>query len=66
MRDKLITVYLKDVYRGSFTEHGHVEEHLDDYLNNGYEVITFVGLSGNGGGDTEVSAGWIVVHLKKP
>ena len=63
---KLVTIYLKDVDAdGDFIPSGLVEEHLVDELQQGWEVDKLSTLSGNGGGKTDVSAGWVIALMSK-
>jgi len=64
---KLITIYLKDIDGcGDFIDSGETQEHIGDYLSDGWIIKNLTTLSGNGGGETEVSAGWVVVVIEKP
>ncbi len=66
---KLVTVYLDNTAYGkpkapmSYAEkHGFVEEHLQDYLTDGWNVRSLFGL---GGTDGYCSRGWVTVVLEK-
>ena len=65
---KLITVYLRDNVGNSPTSHGSVQEHLDDYLKEGWEVKNMVPVGSVAcGGDTSTTkvAGWLSILLEK-
>lgn len=66
---KLVTIYLDNTaygrpkMPGCYAEkHGQVEEHLTEYLSDGWQVRSFFGL----GGSSDVSCrGWFAVLLEK-
>jgi hypothetical protein len=67
---KLLTIYLDNLaYLGgkwlantNADKHGLVEEHLTEYLSDGWKIASVVGI----GGAADVAArGWIVVVLEK-
>ncbi len=67
---KLVTIYLdnhaymgKKFFRGSYADkHGFVEEHLKEYLNDGWKITQIHSL----GGSADMAAkGWIVALLEK-
>jgi hypothetical protein len=68
---KLITVYLDNqVYsKGKFfsgdcaDKHGLVEEHLQDYLQQGWAIKAIHGFGGNA--ETFAARGWVIVLLEK-
>ncbi len=68
---KLVTVYLDNMTYakgkmivGSFADkHGLVEEHLQDYLQNGWTVKAVHGFGGNSDGLSV--RGWVIVLLEK-
>jgi len=63
---KLVTVYLRDVNdAGTCHIDGKVQEHLQDLLAEGWRIKQLTTLSGNRGGETEVSTGWIVLLLER-
>ena len=66
---KLVTVYLDNTAYGKpkdpmiyADKHGFVEEHLQDYLTDGWNVRSLFGL---GGTDGYCSRGWVTVVLEK-
>lgn len=65
---KLVTIYLdQEGYRiqgqrGLAQSHGIVQEHLDKYLDMGWEVKA---ITGAGGGGANTGCGWVVVLLEK-
>ena len=69
---KLVTIYLDNtayakgkLLVGSFAEkHGVVEEHLNDFLSQGWRVVAIHGFGG--GGESIAARGWITVLLEKP
>jgi len=69
---KLVTVYLDNtayakgkLLVGSFAEkHGLVEEHLSEFLNQGWRVVAIHGFGGSG--ESIAARGWITVLLEKP
>ena len=68
---KLVTIYLDNSaymdgkwIRGSFADkHGFVEEHLGEYLNDGWVIKNLSGIGGNSEGLSV--RGWIVAVLEK-
>jgi hypothetical protein len=68
---KLLTIYLDNsaygqgkMLVGSYADqHGLVEEHLQDYLKDGWTVRLLHGFGGNS--DGLVVRGWVVVVLQK-
>jgi hypothetical protein len=68
---KLLTIYLDNaaygqgkMLVGSYADqHGLVEEHLQDYLKDGWTVRHLHGFGGNS--DGLVVRGWVVVVLQK-
>ena len=68
---KLVTIYLDNgVYGkgkmivGSYADkHGLVEEHLQDYLQNGWAIKAIHGFGGNS--EPLSARGWILVLLEK-
>lgn len=69
---KLVTIYLdREGYRMSgrrspSQSHGTVQEHLENYLAEGWSIKSIAGAGGGGAGSTEVGCGWVVVLLEKP
>lgn len=66
---KLVTVYLdntgygKPKAPGSYAaKHGFVEEHLQEYMSEGWRVHSLFGLGGSSG---VVCQGWVAVVLEK-
>lgn len=65
---KLVTIYLDQLgcqiqgQRGPAQSHGIVQEHLDKYLDMGWEVKA---ITGAGGGGANPGCGWVVVLLEK-
>jgi hypothetical protein len=67
---KLLTIYVDNsaygkgkMLVGSYADkHGLVEEHLDDYLRDGWTVKAIHGFGGN---DGLTVRGWVVVLLEK-
>ncbi len=68
---KLVTIYLDNsayakgkVLVGNFGDkHGLVEEHLQQYLADGWTIVS---VSGIGGGSESLAVrGWVIVTLKK-
>ena len=65
---KLVTIYLDSlIYAKGFTgtttnKHGGVEEHLSNYLAEGWRIVT---ISAMGGGGEAYSRGWVAVLLEK-
>ena len=67
---KLVTIYLNShtYSKGKFLStgaeaHGLVEEHLQDYLQQGWAIKTIHGFGGSS--ETVVANGWVVVLLEK-
>jgi hypothetical protein len=67
---KLVTIYLDNAaYRegkwpSKFSnKHGIVEEHLDEYLNDGWRITAIEGFGGHG--PTEHVRGWVAAVLEK-
>ena len=60
---KLVTVLLQDGSK-SESRHGQVEEHLDDYLSQGWRVVSVTSV-GQTGGQSHGVRGWMVVVLEK-
>jgi hypothetical protein len=73
---KLITIYLdREGYRirgerSPGQGHGIVQEHLENYLAEGWSIRSIAGTGGAGAGTsagtTEVGCGWVIVILEKP
>lgn len=71
MQQKLVTIYLdnggyksgKMFLTGFGDMHGHIEEHLQNYLNDGWRIQTLAAM----GGSTEsvYARGWLAVVLQK-
>lgn len=61
MQQKLVSIYLSN--RGD--PHPHVQEHLGDYLAQGWRIKEFKPLDGAGGGENFHLGGWIIVLLEK-
>lgn len=66
---KLVTIYLDNVayegatmFKGYANKHGQVEEHLQQYLDDGWWVVSTSAL---GGADGITARGWIAVVLEK-
>jgi hypothetical protein len=66
---KLVTIYLdnaaygKPKVDGCYGErHGDVEEHLQNYLAEGWRIEKLFGF---GGADSPAAQGWVVVTLEK-
>lgn len=73
---KLVTIYLdREGYRtpgkrSPEQSHGTVQEHLEKYLDAGWEIKEITGTGGGGGGTASVGGiavgcGWVVVLLEK-
>jgi hypothetical protein len=70
---KLVTIYLdrasyRTVGKKSPAEsHGLVEEHLESYLTDGWNIRSIAGAGGGGGGgaSSNFGCGWVVVWLEK-
>lgn len=71
---KLVTIYLdREGYRikgqrSSGQSHCIVQEHLDNYLDDGWEIKSITGVGGGGGGGHDIGAvgcGWVAVLLEK-
>ena len=60
MEQKLVTVALTGC-----DYHGQVLEHLDNYLSQGWRVVSVTPPGGAGGGKAEEFGGWIVVVLER-
>ena len=68
---KLVTVYVDNsaygkgkMLVGSYADkHGLVEEHLKDYLADGWSIVSITGFGGNS--ESIMARGWIVVVLEK-
>lgn len=71
-KQKLVTVYLDNmayakgkVLVGNFGDkHGMVEEHLENYLSDGWRIAVVHGFGGNS--DALSVRGWLTVLLEKP
>ncbi len=66
---KLVTIYLDNAAYGKpkvsgcyADKHALVEEHLQEYLDNGWEILSLCGL---GGATSPCCQGWFAVALKK-
>lgn len=60
---KLLTIYLdKWANQVESKDHGRVEEHLNDYLEAGWKVVS---VSGLGGAQSSWVRGWVTVVLEK-
>ena len=69
---KLVTIYLdREGYRipgqrSPGQSHDIVQEHLEKYLDSGWEIKAITGAGGGGGGDGGAAGcGWVVVLLEK-
>ena len=69
---KLVTIYLDNgayregrvMLKTDFAEkHGHVEEHLQSYLNDGWTIAQIHGFGGNA--ESPLARGWVTVVLEK-
>jgi len=67
---KLVTIYLDNMayegstmFKGHAGKHGHVEEHLQQYLAEGWWVVSTTAFGGSADGYT--ARGWIAVVLEK-
>ena len=71
MKQKLVTIYLDNsayakgkMIVGSFGDkHGLIEEHLQNYLDDGWRIGSVSGFGGHSDGIT--SSGWFAVVLEK-
>ena len=74
---KLVTIYLdREGYRISgrrspSQSHGIVQEHLENYVAEGWSIKSIAGAGGGGAGgggaaSAELGCGWVVVLLEKP
>jgi len=61
MKQKLISIYLCD----SQSADSDQREHLNEYLEHGWMIRSITPLNGSGGGNTDYSAGWVIVLLEK-
>ncbi len=69
---KLVTIYLYNMAYakgkmlvGSLADkHGLVEEHLSEYLNQGWKVAAIHGFGGSG--ESITARGWLTVLLERP
>ena|GEM_PF-622824 len=67
----LITIYLdREGYRitgkrSPEQSHGTVQEHLQDYLTDGWEIKAITGAGGGGTNVASIGCGWIAVVLEK-
>lgn len=67
---KLVTIYLNDIVynegkvmvRPHPEKHGSVEEHLQNYLDEGWRVSAITGIGGVG---ESMASGWLAVVLEK-
>jgi hypothetical protein len=59
MMQKLVTLYLNAVK----VKHGTVEEHLSDYLSEGWRIVS-IAIAGGAGGFESTSA-WTAIVLEK-
>ena len=69
MMQKLVTIHLTnyayakgELKRKGEETHGFVEEHLQEYLNDGWVINSVTGL---GGGTEYTVSGWVIVLLEK-
>ena len=60
---KLVTVLLYDATK-SDARHGRVEEHLDEYLAEGWHVVSVTPI-GHTGGQSHGARAWMAVVLEK-
>ena len=73
LSQKLVTIYLDrrghripGVRASGEESHGCVQEHLENYLNDGWFVKAITGAGGAGTGSTrESGCGWVIVLLEK-
>jgi hypothetical protein len=68
----LITIYLdREGYRipgqrSPTQSHGIVQEHLENYLAEGWSIKSLAAAGGGGGADTgHMGCGWVVIVLEK-
>ena len=64
MKQKLVTIYLNsesERYPNS-DYHGIVEEHLQEYFDDGWRIVSVTGCAGN---KLQVVIGWFAVVLEK-
>ncbi len=69
---KLVTIYLENLAYGKgkmligslADKHGLVEEHLSEFLEQGWRVVSFQGFGGCA--ESVAARGWITVLLEKP
>ena len=66
---KLITIYLDNqayqdnrLFRNQAAKHGHIEEYLQTYLEQGWRIVS---MSELGGSDGTHIRGWLAVVLEK-
>ena len=72
MEQKLVTIYLdnlsygkgKWINTGFADRHGMIEEHLVEYLSQGWLVRSVTGLGGSG--ESITGRGWLAVLLERP
>lgn len=67
MMQKLITIYLdnsKYSDKKPNDKHGFVEEHIKDYLSEGWHITSITSFGGGGGSYNNVN-GWLAVLLEK-
>jgi hypothetical protein len=71
-QQKLVTVYLDNLAYGSGKwintgygdKHGLIEEHLAQYLADGWTIRSFTGFGG--GGESITGRAWLAVLLERP
>jgi hypothetical protein len=69
--EKVLTIYLdREGYRvtgkrSPAQSHGVVQEHLEEYLKQGWKVKMITGAGGAGAGAGEIGCGWVVVVLER-
>ena len=60
---KLVTLAFTAFHGGEKTAHGEVQEHLAEYLTDGWRVVSMMSVGSTG--DVAATAGWLAVLLEK-